>query len=214
MYQQRVGLLGLYRLAFGFAELRLIAAATIASAGWLVLASAAPADWAAAAAQGALAWSVSEYVLHRFVLHLPQPRSPRLRKIHERLHWRHHQEPDEPRLLFVPLGSTVFMLALAFAIGFAMGGVHAAAGATLGLGTMLFVYETTHLAAHVNYRPRTRLGRYLKRFHLLHHYKNERYWFGVTHPLMDLLAGTWPAHTEIEKSSTARTLGVDQNISQ
>jgi len=52
----------------------------------------------------------------------------------------------------------------------------------------------------------TRWGRFLKRFHRLHHYKNERHWFGVTHPFVDSVVGTWPAASEVAQSATARSL--------
>ena len=45
--------------------------------------------------------------------------------------------------------------------------------------------------------------------HRLHHYKNEHYWFGVTSTVGDHLLRTAPDQTEVPKSSTARTLGVD-----
>ena len=63
--------------------------------------------------------------------------------------------------------------------------------------------------AHVPYHPRTRLGRLMKRHHLLHHFKNERFWFGVTNPVVDKLLGTWKRRADVEKSETARTLGLD-----
>jgi 4-hydroxysphinganine ceramide fatty acyl 2-hydroxylase len=204
-----VGLFGLYRVAFGFAETRLIVAITLVAAALLAPSAAAPAVWLPAALAAVVAWGLTEYVLHRFVLHMPQPSAQWLAKLHARLHASHHREPDDPRLLFVPAWAAVQLFALAFGVAFAFGGQQAALGATLGLGVTFFLYETTHLAAHVSYRPRTRWGRFMKRFHLLHHFKNERYWFGVTHPLVDLVARTWPAHEQIEKSSTARTLGID-----
>lgn len=189
--------------------MRLVGAATVlAAAGLAWLAPAADA-WAPAAGMGMLGWAASEYTFHRYVLHMPRPMMERLRKLHARLHWKHHQKPDEPRLLFVPLFGDVFLFLTFGGIGAAFAGPAGALGAALGLGGALLYYETTHLAAHVAYVPRTRWGRYLKRFHRLHHYKNEHYWFGVTHPFMDMLIGTAPDHHQVEKSSTARTLGIE-----
>lgn len=201
--------LRLWRHAFEFAEMRFVGAVTLAVTAALAWLAPAPVAWLPAVFAGVLGWAASEYTFHRYVLHMPRPIQERLRKLHARLHWKHHQTPDDPRLLFVPLFGDVFLFLQFGAIGAALGGVPAALGAALGLGIALLHYETTHLAAHVAYVPRTRWGRFLKRFHRLHHYKNEHYWFGVTHPLMDMLVGTWPDHHAVEKSNTARTLGIE-----
>ena len=189
--------------------MRVIAALTLLSAGLVATSAATPAQWLPATLYGALGWGVTEYGFHRFVLHLPRPRARWLQRVHAVLHWQHHQEPDDPRHLFIPLPGVLNLFALWGGIGYAAGGLLAGAAAALGLGATLLFYETTHLAAHVGYKPRTRWGQHMKRFHRLHHYKNERYWFGVTHPLIDHLARTWPAHERVEKSDTARTLGIE-----
>ena len=204
-----MGLLALYRLAFGCWEMRLVATLTLLAAGLVATSQGPAAQLMLATLCGALGWGAGEYLFHRFVLHLPRPKAQWLQRIHAMLHWQHHQEPDDPRRLFIPVPGIVNLFALWGAIGYAAFGAAAGAGAALGLGAMLLFYETTHLAAHVSYRPRTRWGQAMKRSHRLHHYKNERYWFGVTHPFMDRLAGTWPAHDGVAKSETARSLGVD-----
>ena len=45
-------------------------------------------------------------------------------------------------------------------------------------------YEWVHYVAHVPFRPLTPVGRYMKKYHLWHHFKNERRWFGVTNPAL------------------------------
>jgi sterol desaturase/sphingolipid hydroxylase (fatty acid hydroxylase superfamily) len=73
---------------------------------------------------------------------------------------------------------------------------------------MLTVYEWTHFLIHSAYRPRHALYRRMWRAHRLHHFRNERYWFGVTTHLGDRLLGTFPDRDEVPRSPTARTLGV------
>jgi 4-hydroxysphinganine ceramide fatty acyl 2-hydroxylase len=201
---------GLWRHALEFREMRLLCAVVATCAGVLAWWRPAGSAWLVAAGCAALAWLLAEYLFHRFVLHLPQPPQPYLRKLHGRLHHKHHESPDDkPWLLFVPLFGSVQLLAMAFGAGWAAGGAVPATGATLGLSAMLCHYELTHLAAHVPYQPRTAWGRMLKRAHRWHHFKNEHYWFGVTHPFMDLLFRTWPEQATVQKSRTARTLGVE-----
>jgi sterol desaturase/sphingolipid hydroxylase (fatty acid hydroxylase superfamily) len=74
---------------------------------------------------------------------------------------------------------------------------------------MLFVYEWTHFLIHSTYRPHTALYRGVWRAHRLHHFRNERYWFGVTTHLGDRVLQTYPAKDAVPLSTTARTLGVD-----
>ena len=47
------------------------------------------------------------------------------------------------------------------------------------------------------------------RNHRLHHFKNEHYWFGVTMLGADRLLRTAPQAEDVERSPTARTLGVE-----
>ena len=48
-----------------------------------------------------------------------------------------------------------------------------------------------------------------RRAHRLHHFRNERYWFGVTMHLADHVLSTYPGKLDVELSPTARTLGAD-----
>ena len=153
-------------------------------------------------------WFFAEYILHRFLLHMRAPKQEFLAKLHRRIHWIHHQRPDEREFLFVPLWGVIPLYAIAMGLGYWVGGLVTTFAAGLGFALVFGIYETTHLAAHVNYHPRSRLGRLMKRHHLLHHYKNEAYWYGVTHPMMDMMLGTWKSRDSVPKSQTARTLGI------
>lgn len=195
--------------ALSFFETRVLALVWVGSMAALFVAHPPPGRGFSYGCAGAAAWILLEYLLHRFVLHLPRPRTRLARRLHARLHWKHHLEPQDPRLLFIPVWASAGILGIGAAAGAAVGGLVGAAGVVAGLSTMLIVYETTHLAAHVSYRPRTRYGAFLKRFHLLHHFRNEHYWYGVTHPLLDWVFGTWRAPESTARSDTTRTLGFD-----
>ncbi len=45
---------------------------------------------------------------------------------------------------------------------------------------LIFGYEWTHFLIHTAYRPSSRFYRAAWRSHRLHHFKNERFWHGVT----------------------------------
>jgi hypothetical protein len=198
--QQRVD--RLWWFAARFPPIRLLLALMAGSAAWIVWLRAPIGRVLLHATIAAAAWPVLEYLIHRFILHVRWPLIARAN-----VHWRHHRAPNEPRLVFTPWWALATLVVATAVIGSTSEGQISAASAALGMSAVLLFYETTHLAAHVAYKPRTAWGAYMKRFHLWHHFQNENYWFGVTHPLGDWLAGTWKDHKAIEKSSTAR--GVD-----
>ena len=195
----------LLRAAFAVRDLQALALYAAALVTLVALSSPTLATLGAIAL-GLVAWVLSEYAFHRFLLHLPLVRYRPIRQVQKRIHHKHHRVPDDPRYLFVPWWASPGLLALGGGLCTLVVGRAAFIPCTLGYALALLVYEVTHFTAHVPYRPRTRWFAFMKRHHLLHHYKNERYWFGVTTPLGDLLARTWPPPDRVPKSKTARDL--------
>jgi sterol desaturase/sphingolipid hydroxylase (fatty acid hydroxylase superfamily) len=120
-------------------------------------------------------------------------------------HRRHHLDPPDldwlTALWVVP--AMLVLGWLADGVGLLAPALTAILCATLALGH----YEWTHLLEHSSYRPRTRYYRRLARNHRLHHFRNERYWLGITSNLGDRLMSTLPDHPpEVPLSETARTL--------
>jgi sterol desaturase/sphingolipid hydroxylase (fatty acid hydroxylase superfamily) len=76
----------------------------------------------------------------------------------------------------------------------------------LGNAIAMLYYEWVHYVAHIPYVPATAVGRWMKKYHLLHHYLNERLWYGVTNPSIDLLARTYMPAAEAERSTRTRVL--------
>jgi len=160
-----------------------------------------------AVALGALVFFGSEYTTHRFVLHAPPQKHPFVLSLQHRLHYDHHVDPAALDLLFLPLWFAVPVIALTAAI-YALATRDAALTGALLLGSLagLLYYEWVHYVAHIPFVPRTPFGRWIKKYHLWHHFKNERLWFGVTNPSMDLLGGTYRGVAAAERSPTTRTL--------
>ena len=75
-------------------------------------------------------------------------------------------------------------------------------------GIMLFLlfYEWTHYIAHRPLRPISPWGRWMKKVHLWHHFKNENYRYGVTNPAYDFLMGTFKDQKDVAQSKTAKNL--------
>ena len=58
-----------------------------------------------------------------------------------------------------------------------------------GLLVGYLVYDMSHYYQH-HARPRSRVGKWLKRYHLEHHHKNPHGLYGVSNPLWDIILRT------------------------
>jgi len=155
---------------------------------------------------GAVTFYFSEYGFHRFGFHAEPSRFPFVRKLQHRLHYDHHVEPDRLDLLFLPVWFLVPTLAVTV-FGYAvLFGWAAVASAIFGVMLAIFHYEWVHYVAHIPYQPHTRIGRWLKQYHLRHHYISEKFWFGVSNPAMDFVGRTYKEARELKRSGTTRKL--------
>jgi sterol desaturase/sphingolipid hydroxylase (fatty acid hydroxylase superfamily) len=158
-------------------------------------------------------WAIHVYLLHSrpFTLF-----GRRVEMLTAREHRAHHEAPGVLDGVLLPVyGVLVFlpMIALAdwgmsFPISLVLGGARLAY-ATTGVFVsfvILACYEWIHFLIHTPYRPRGRYFRAVWRNHRLHHFKNERYWFGVTSTLGDRVIGTLPDQRTVPRSPTARSL--------
>jgi hypothetical protein len=156
-------------------------------------------------------WPIQEWLIHVFVLHW-KPRQVLGRTLDflvPREHRAHHRDPWNHEILFIPLPAFLYSLPLLVALWLAI--MPTTALALTGIAGHLALalhYEWIHLLIHTRVQPRTAFYRRLWRNHRLHHFKNERYWFGVTRLEADRLLGTDPEPGAVPPSPTARTLGV------
>nr|WP_127530513.1 sterol desaturase family protein [Paenibacillus kobensis] len=156
---------------------------------------------------GMVAFMFSEYLTHRFLFHLKAPKNVLFLKILKRLHYDHHTRPSELKLLFLPVWYSLPNLTVfAVLFYFLFGNFNSTLAFAAGLVAMLLIYEWKHYVAHRPIQPATKLGQWVKRTHLLHHYKNENYWYGVSTPFVDVLFGTLKNEKEVPKSDTVQDL--------
>jgi sterol desaturase/sphingolipid hydroxylase (fatty acid hydroxylase superfamily) len=159
-----------------------------------------------------------EWAIHVYMLHSPPFNllGRRVEMLTAREHRAHHEAPGVLDGVLLPVyGVLVFLplIALAnwgmsFPIALVLGGPRLAYATTgvLTSFTILAAYEWSHFLIHTPYRPKGRYFRAIWRNHRLHHFKNERYWFGVTSTVGDRVIGTLPDQREIPRSPTARSL--------
>ncbi|MDQ1395075.1 MAG: hypothetical protein QOG64_334 [Acidimicrobiaceae bacterium] len=158
----------------------------------------------------------TEWLVHVFLLHA-RPRTVLGRTVDlmvARKHRAHHGDPRDVELVFIPTSALVIGL-VAGAAGFLLGfrDLPRALTGMVASFSMLLTYEWTHYLIHSQYRPKSRYYRSIWRAHRLHHYRNERYWFGVTVNLADHVLRTFPDKDAVPASPTARTLGVVDEVS-
>jgi len=163
--------------------------------------------WPLAALVGALVFFITEYTTHRFFFHAKPVAIPWINKLQHRLHYDHHIDPPKLELLFLPLWFVIPVTGLYYgayvlvvrdpiqAVSFAFGAILA-----------LTYYEWVHYVAHVPFTPVTPFGKYIKKYHLWHHFKNEHFWYGVTNPSMDYVGLTYRDVEAVERSTTVREI--------
>jgi hypothetical protein len=163
-----------------------------------------------------------EWAIHVYLLHA-RPFTLLGRKVEilsAREHRAHHEAPAVLEGVLIPVYAVLIFLvaiaavnwALSFPIHLVLGGPRLAY-ATTGVVTsftILAAYEWTHFLIHTPHRARSRYYKAIRRNHRLHHYKNERYWFGVTSTVGDRVIGTLPDQRTVPRSATARSLHGEQ----
>lgn len=150
------------------------------------------------------------YLLHRFVLHGRYLyRSPWTARLWKRVHFDHHRDPNDLRVLFGALHTTLPTIFLIVTpIGWAIGGAPAAAAAiAMGMLTVCF-YEFCHCVQHLAYTPKSPFLRRIKKLHLAHHFHNEAGNYGITDFSVDRVLGTYYADPRaMPRSTTVFNLG-------
>lgn len=181
-------------------------AAGVAASGFAFAFGAARFTWIAAVI-GALVFFSSEYTTHRFLFHARPSNAGWILKLQHRLHYDHHIDPAKLSLLFLPPWFTIPVTLLYFGVYFALTrSTGLALSLTLGSLLALLYYEWVHYVAHIPFVPVTPFGRWIKKYHLWHHFKNERLWFGVTNPSMDLMMRTYQTVGDVQRSATVREI--------
>jgi dihydroceramide fatty acyl 2-hydroxylase len=144
---------------------------------------------------GLLIWSFAEYNIHRFFFHF-HPKSAWQNRIVFLFHGVHHAQPKmKARLVMPPVVSLpmglVFFLVFNLLVGHWMSRPEWVGPLLSGFSLGYLIYDLMHYATH-HFPMRWGVFKYLKRHHMLHHYKTPDLRFGVSSPLWDIVYGTLP----------------------
>ncbi|MBW2732118.1 MAG: sterol desaturase family protein [Deltaproteobacteria bacterium] len=152
---------------------------------------------------GILFWTLLEYVLHRFPFHLPMPNKERRLPLFL-VHGYHHEYPDDPMRLVAPWPASISGAALLAGLSYAsLGGSPLWWPLWAGILVGYVAYDTLHHYTH-HARPKHAWGKWLRRYHMEHHYKDAQSHYGISSPLWDVVFGTFRAR-EVEKRALADT---------
>lgn len=141
---------------------------------------------------GLLSWTFIEYLLHRFLLHWNVSKEP-WRSLTSGFHLSHHEAVlthDVDFIITRPAGSLPFAVFFYGVFSCVTFSFSASALIITGVSLGYLAYEGAHYAAH-RFQPKNPIGRFLRRYHLQHHFGRPGRRFGVTSPLWDLVFGTY-----------------------
>jgi sterol desaturase/sphingolipid hydroxylase (fatty acid hydroxylase superfamily) len=143
---------------------------------------------------GLFLWTFAEYTLHRFLFH-HKPTLPRQERIFFLFHGIHHAQPQVKTRLVMPFPVSI-PLALVFVglfylvLGVLLKAPEWVAPLTAGFLVGYLAYDLTHYATH-HFPMRSGYAKYIKRYHMQHHYKDPDTRYGVSSPVWD-----WVFHTQ------------------
>ena len=134
---------------------------------------------------GGLVWSLTEYLMHRFLFHY-KPSSKIGQRLHFIFHGVHHDYPnDAKRLVMAPAVSIPLAFLYYFLFKAILGEQHVAAFFSGFVAGYLF-YDMTHYAIH-HFSFKNGLWLKLKKHHMIHHYRDDDHGYGVSSKLWDVV---------------------------
>lgn len=144
-------------------------------------------------------WTLTEYLLHRYLFHL-EGDSALARRIQFLIHGLHHDDPtDATRLVMPPAGSIILASLLFPLFSWMLGPIWVQP--FFGFFVIGYLcYDYIHFSVH-HFKPRTKLGRFLKNSHMMHHYVSPNSRWGVSSPVWDYVFGTLEGDVKKEEQT-------------
>ncbi|HYP56880.1 MAG TPA: sterol desaturase family protein, partial [Beijerinckia sp.] len=105
------------------------------------------------------------------------------------IHGVHHVHPNDPLRLVMPALLSGPIMLIALAVTRLLFGLPLGYPVLMGFIIGYLAYDMTHYYLH-HAEPRTRLGIAMRRFHMLHHFRDPERGFGVSAPWWDFVFGT------------------------
>jgi dihydroceramide fatty acyl 2-hydroxylase len=133
-------------------------------------------------------WTLTEYWLHRLVFHMPVI-GPKTARAAFLIHGVHHDHPYDETRLVMPAGASLGLCVLTYFGFHAVLGPNTMWAPLAGFVLGYVIYDEVHWYLHAG-RPTSRFGRWFRRQHFLHHFKEPSSRFGVSCPWLDYAFGS------------------------
>jgi sterol desaturase/sphingolipid hydroxylase (fatty acid hydroxylase superfamily) len=137
---------------------------------------------------GYFVWTLTEYWLHRLVFHLPV-RGQITKKIYFYAHGVHHDWPWDQSRLVMPPGASITLALLFYGLYRLVFPADLAHSLFAGFIFGYLSYDMLHWYSHAG-TPKNRWLKYLRREHMVHHFKENNTRFGVSCPWWDYVFRT------------------------
>lgn len=152
-----------------------------------------------------------EYVLHRYALHpLLYLDSRFTARIWIRIHYAHHDQPAMSEVILASPTSLIAIIAV-FCVPIAIVNPALTCATAFGVASAFLFYEIVHFLCHL---PMPLAAGYFadrQRLHMLHHFHNENYNYGICFSVFDKRLGTHAGSASAApRSATVRNLGYDE----
>ena len=137
---------------------------------------------------GIFAWSLAEYMLHRFIFHY-NAKSKFGKKIHFMFHGVHHDYPSDSKRLVMPPSVSIPLAVLFFFFFRLVIGEYLMLPFFAGFILGYLFYDISHYAIH-HFNMHNKFWLFIKNHHMKHHYQNPGLGYGVSSPFWDYIFGT------------------------
>ncbi len=157
----------------------------LAGGAWLII----PVGFIA----GVAIWTFAEYTLHRFLFHY-HAKGERAQRIFFLFHGVHHAQPQlKTRLVMPPVVSiplaAIFYGLFYLVVAVLLKGPQWVEPLFAGFMVGYLAYDLIHYATH-HFKMRSGYWKYIKRYHMAHHFKAPNALYGVSSPIWDYVFKT------------------------
>ena len=122
-------------------------------------------------------------MMHRFIFHY-HPKTDIGKRIHFLSHGVHHDYPRDRTRLVMPLLVSLPLAVFFYFIFMFIFGLNYFLPVYAGLLLGYVAYDTIHYATH-HWKMTSTIGKFLKEYHLKHHYTDPDTAYGVSNPFWD-----------------------------
>ena len=137
---------------------------------------------------GIFIWSLTEYVMHRFLFHY-KPSSNFGKRLHFIFHGVHHDYPNDTKRLVMAPTVSIPLAVLYYYLFKTLIGIEAVAPFFSGFVFGYLFYDMKHYAIH-HFSFKNGIWLKIKKNHMIHHYQDDDHGFGVSSKFWDIIFRT------------------------